>query len=636
MVLEVAQETLLAAAEDAFVVAVDTGGTFTDFVAVWQGEIVQAKVPSTPEDPARALLQGLQILQHTLGVRGVRVLLHGTTVATNALLEGRGAPTWFVTNEGLEDLLVIGRQARPELYALQPTRPQGGVQRQRCVGVGGRTGPRGERLLPLNLDALDALLPQLPMEPQSWAVVLLHSYANPEDELRVGDWLRTHRPQDCVCLSHDVLPTFREVERASTTVANAFVAPKMRHYLQRLEPAARRVEVMGSAGGRLTLDDASRWPVQTVLSGPSGGVVAAQRVAAQHGLPGVLSFDMGGTSTDVAACCGPPPLRHESRVGAFSIHVPMLDVHTVGAGGGSILWLDEAGALHVGPQSAGADPGPAAYGRGDVPTVTDAHVVLGRLPGDAVLGGRLPLDPHRSHAALAALGASAGLSAEAMAALAIEVANASMARALRAVSVERGLDPEPLWLCAFGGAGALHAAELAALLGMRGAVIPARSGVLSALGMLQSRPMRVMGRTVLGLDVATRSALIAALEAGLLDGWEGEAALSAEAECRYAGQSHTLCVPYAADVAALESTFVARHEERFGFTLPGHPVEVVEVRVAVQGPRSLWEDEQRPQGDEGALTLGPRALVREDTTVWIPAGFVARAAPDGALFLEHG
>lgn len=616
-------------------VAIDTGGTFTDVVATDGARVVEVKLPSTPDDPSRAVVDGIARACDALGAPSADHLVHGTTVATNALLEGAGAETWFVTNAGFEDLLTIGRQHRPSLYALRPEAPPLLVPPARCVGVAVRRDVTGAVVTPLDAGALatlDAVLERLDDAPRSWAIALLHAWVDGADEQAIAARIRARRPADHVSLSSEILPVFREVERASTTVANAFVGPLMVDYLGRLASAATRVEVMGSSGGRLGLDVARAQPVRTALSGPAGGVVAALDIVDRLGLDGVVSFDMGGTSTDVALCAGALPLRFGSQVGAHPIHVPMLDIHTVGAGGGSIAWIDDGGALRVGPRSAGADPGPACYGRGVEPTVTDANVVLGRLPADTRLGGHLALDAERAHTAVAGLGARLGLDAEATARGILAIAVETMARAIRRVSTERGVDPRDLPLCTFGGAGGLHACALADALGMPSVVLPARAGLLSAVGMLLGAPVAERSRTVLGgADAAieaVRQALVdeAAASVGAVDRVETRLA------ARYAGQSFELDVPFDASVADARAAFVAAHEARFGYQLD-RAVEPVTVRVRATGPASPPLPASDAAG--GSPVDGPTSLVDLSSTTWVPEGWRAEPLDGGGWWLRR-
>jgi N-methylhydantoinase A len=617
------------------VVAIDTGGTFTDAVGRRGDRVAVAKVRSTPDDPSRAVRAALDEVVSALGAARADVLIHGTTVATNALLEGRGAETWFVTNAGFEDLLAIGRQAREELYALEPSPRPLLVPRSRTVGVSGRIDGSGAELEPLDLASLDDVLRALPEGRRSWAICLLHAYRTPDHEQAVAARIRAIRPGDAVSLSSEIMPVFREVERAATTVANAFVLPVMERYLGRLEGVAGEIAIMASSGGRIPLDVARTLPAQTALSGPAGGVVAALQVAREHGVAGVVSFDMGGTSTDVALCRDTLPIRHASRVGAHPIHLPMLDIHTVGAGGGSVAEVDPGGALGVGPRSAGAEPGPACYGTGTEATVTDANVVLGRLPASTMLGGRLPIDRRRAEAAVGDIAATLGVTLERAAEGIIAVAVEKMAQAIRRISVERGEDPRELALCAFGGAGALHACALAEALGMRKVIVPPHSGLLSAVGLLRGRAVAERSQTVLdrtGPDIASvAERLVADAERALGEPVDRRAVTL---ELRYVGQSFELGVSYDdRDLERAAVRFAEAHGERFGYVLEGK-VEPVTVRVRVEGKAPEVPGITEEATPQSALA-GPASLVHLASTTWVAPGWTAQVHSSGALTMTR-
>ncbi len=459
------------ALEKALVISVDTGGTFTDFIAIApDGRVWTHKRLSTPHDPAEAVLQGLDELLATLAAEGLAAsrmrLVHGSTVATNAVLERRGARTALVVTEGFRDLLLIGRQNRRELYDLMPKAPPPLIPRELSFEVRERLGPGGEVVTPLDERSVAALLPALSQAGvESVAVVLLHSYANPDHERRVAGALREQGY--FVSASCDILPEHREYERASTTALNAYVSPIMQRYLGRLNKAALEkgfadLRIMQSSGGVTDAEHAGAYAVHTILSGPAGGVVGALKVARALGIDHIITLDMGGTSTDVSLVPGALKVTTESEIEGFPIRVPVIDIHTVGAGGGSIAWLDAGGALRAGPQSAGADPGPACYGRGGEHfTVTDANVLLDRLPRDWFLGGRMQLDLDAAEGACRRLADRLGASLEDTAYSVLQVVASNMERAIKVISVERGYDPRDFCLVSFGGAGALHACELA-------------------------------------------------------------------------------------------------------------------------------------------------------------------------------
>ena len=568
----------------------DTGGTFTDLILWKDGGLTTLKVPSTPADPAQAVLDGIRGL---VPEGESFVLLHGSTVATNALLERRGARVVLVTNQGFEDVIEIGRQNRPQLYALVGHRPPPLVAREDRLGIPGRLGPRGDVVEPLDPAALEALSTLIEERgAQSVALCLLHSYANAGHERAVAGALApTGLP---LSVSSDLLPEFREYERTSTTVVNAYVAPVMSRYLGRLseEAGAVRVTIMGSNGGALPVERARREPVHTVLSGPAGGVVGALAWAQRAGYENVLSFDMGGTSTDVSLCPGRPLRSREFEIDGQPVAIPVLDIHTVGAGGGSLARLDAGGALRVGPQSAGADPGPICYGRGGTGVaVTDAHVWLGRLPVDAFLGGAGHLDRESVRGPLQALADGLGISPEAAAEGILAVADTAMERALRVISVERGYDPADFAVVAFGGAGALHVAELTRRLGASRALVPPDPGLLSAYGMLASPVTREVSRTVLAStsesDLNARlDAVFTELEAQGRDEMVSEGAeadtlvIERWVDARYQGQSFELRVP--ADEWV--DLFHTSHDERYGYRRDETPVEAVTLRVIITAP----------------------------------------------------
>jgi len=650
------------------VVAVDTGGTFTDIVCLRAGALHTLKVPSTPDDPARAVLAGIaEVLD---AQAGPFVLVHGSTVATNALLERKGARVALVTNAGFEDVLEIGRQNRPQLYALVGHRPPPLVAREHRHGVAGRLGPDGSELEPLDVAALDHLRAHLEGI-ESIAICLLHAYADPRHEQAVARCLAgTGLP---VSVSSAILPEFREYERTATTVVNAYVAPVTDRYLGRLESEsnASRVRIMASGGGVMAVARARREAVHTVLSGPAGGVSGALAVATAAGFRDILTFDMGGTSTDVSLCPGRPLHTREFRIADVPVAVPVLDIHTVGAGGGSIARVDVGGALRVGPESAGARPGPIAYGRGGAQvTVTDANVWLGRLPADAWRhsGGRA-LDRAAIAAPLESLARQLGASLEDAAEGIISVVNTAMEGALRVISVERGHDPRDFTLVCFGGAAGLHATALASRLGIPRVLVPPAPGVLSAYGMLVSPVRKDVARTVLRsargeaeldlgdifLDLEAQ-ALAAMREEGLRN---DQVSLARRVDARYEGQSYELTVPADRWVDA----FHAAHQRQFGFATPGAVVQAVSLRVEALAPaaapharfgappssagtpagrvnvhhqgRSLdsahWD---RAALCTGQVLEGPTLVTEYSATLWIPPGALGKVLEDSSIVLE--
>jgi len=585
---------------------VDTGGTFTDVVTD-DGTVV--KVSSTPADPARAVAAGIASGRPEL-------LAHGTTVATNALLQRRGAQVALVTNRGFADVIEIARQDRPSLYDQWADRPEPLVPRHLRLEIDGRLDATGTEIEPIGPP------PDVPDGVEAVAVCLLHADLNPAHERAVADQLRA-RGLDVTC-SSDVSPEFREYERTVTTVLNAYLRPGCRHYLRQLDELADEVLVMTSAGGLVPAAEAAELPVALLLSGPAGGVVAGAAAAAGAGFVDAVTFDMGGTSTDVCLVQGGAPEPAPGRVAAgFPVRLPALDIHTIGAGGGSIASVDPGGALVVGPESAGADPGPACYGRGGQrPTVTDADLVLGRIPVDAAFGdlGRLDVD-----AARAALD-TAGVTAAGV----VAVVDAAMERAVRAVTVERGVDPSGLALVAFGGAGPLHACAVAEALGMAAVVVPPRAGVLSAVGLLCSPRQRDLVRSwPTPSDHAGLPEAAAALgdEARAAVGGD-DAEVSTAVDCRYAGQSHELTVPSPDD-------FPAEHRRRNGYARPDAPIEVVAVRARARRPPPLAITDLPPPTTDRHATAGPSVVVEPDCTVWIPDGWSATVADDGSWVLRR-
>ena len=647
------------------VVAVDTGGTFTDLLFLDAGEMKRLKVASTPADPSEAVITGLQAI---LPEGKPFILIHGSTVATNALLERKGARVALVTNRGFEDVIEIGRQNRPQLYALVGHRPPPLVDRGDRIGIAGRLDPTGVELEPLDADELGRLGERVEGV-EAVAVTLLHSYANATHEAAVKAALSDLTVP--VSISSEILPEYREYERTSTTVVNAYVQPLMAGYLGRIEreAGAERVSVMGSNGGVLAVSRARSEPVHTVLSGPAGGAVGALAWGKLDGGDNLISFDMGGTSTDVALCPGKLLHTREFAIGGQPVAVPVIDIHTVGAGGGSIALLDAGGALHVGPESAGADPGPICYGAGgtDV-TVTDAHVWLGRLPLDGFLGGERSLDREAVGPQLQALASQMGVTPEVAAEGILNVASTAMVRALRVISVERGFDPRDFTLVAFGGAGGLHAAELAESLGAASALVPPDPGLLSAYGMLAAPLRREAVQTILARDSeADLEQLVSealnetdrTAREGLRADTDsiGDPALHRQLDVRYHGQSFELRV----DAEDWREGFHRAHARRYGYERRDWVVEVVTVRTVAElpgprlavkpldrasaplapgsttvwsavGPRevaSAWREELRP----GHTLTGPAIVLEYSGTTWVPDGWELTVAAHGSLRL---
>jgi N-methylhydantoinase A len=621
-------------------VASDTGGTFTDCVWVDRGRIRMLKVFSTPDDPSRAIAEALQKIGRSDSV----VLLHGTTVGTNTLLQRKGARVALVTTAGFEDVIEIGRQARPKLYDFFFDRGEPLVTAGLRFGVDERTSCDGKILRepsPTDLRNLKAVV--LEQKPEAIAISLLFSFINPKNEMLVADAL-----QDLgmpLSVSHQILPEFREYERTSTVVVNAYLQPVMQRYLESLEARTQawsgtpqgpkpgslkrlggtaeampsrnaaggngstrgvandnrgpgaRIFVMQSSGGITALRSAAREPVRTVLSGPAGGVVGAAAMARRSGCERIISFDMGGTSTDVTLVDREVRGGNQTEIAGLPVGVPMLDIHTVGAGGGSIARFDVAGALRVGPESAGADPGPICYGRGNQPTVTDANLILGRLQADRFLGGDFTLDLERTRGIVSAWlkQQHCKLSLEQFAAGVIRVVNATMEKAIRVVSIERGYDPREFVLVAFGGAGGLHACELAAALRVPRVIVPARPGALSAFGILVSDVVKDYSRTVLwrmlndlpvkGLKEEFETLFRRADKDFRAEGWPGAIQGKFSVDVRYRGQGYELNIPY---TGGLLAAFRREHERRYGYSYPAREIELVTVRLRarIRSPHS--------------------------------------------------
>ena len=625
-------------------VGVDVGGTFTDAAVVAGGRLITAKVPTTPEDQSDGVVAAVLAVLERAGLTTADVgrFGHGMTVGTNALLEGAGARTSLVATEGFGDVLELRRQTRAHLYRLDAHHPPPLVPHERVHEVRERCGPEGV-IRPMEQSSLDEVIAAVRADgSEAVAVGLLFSFAHPEHEAAVAAALREALPDVHVSASSEVLPEIREYERISTTAVDAYLTPLLRRYLRRLadrsaEAGLPAPAIMQSSGGVLPIADSAEHAAWTVMSGPAGGVIGAARLAADEGARLALTFDMGGTSCDVALVRDGAPARTSATVIAgHPLHLPMLDVATVSAGGGSIAWVDSGGALRVGPQSAGARPGPAAYGLGGTePTVTDADVVLGRLPADRLLGGSVHLDVDAASTSVGGLAEKLGLGLEECAEGIITVAVQEMVRALRLVSVERGEDPREATLIAFGGAGPLHACPVADELGIRRVLAPPAAGVLAALGLVIAGERRDYVQTVLA--AVDDGADLAGLLAPLLERAGRElpgAGQSAAADCRYAGQSHSLTVPWdpAAKEADLAASFHAAHRERFGDADPDRPVEAVTLRLAAERP---GEDPEIAPAAAGAPVTGPAVIAMEGATCWVGEGWTARADAMGTIVMER-
>jgi N-methylhydantoinase A len=635
-------------------VASDVGGTFTDTLAYDEREkrVSVAKVPTTSENRALGTMQGLLRALALQGKRGADVgyVGHGMTTATNALIQRTGGHIAFVTNEGFRDLLLIGRQNRPSLYDIRKTRPLPLVAREDCHTVRGRLDRDGHEVTPLDEEGLRRIAGQLRADGvEAVAICLLHAYANPDHERRAKAILAAELPGIPVSASTDILAEFREYERASTVVLNAYLLPAMERYLASLtqllaDPVAGLglapdvpVMVMEASGGLMTVATAREKPVHTVLSGPAGGVVASAHVAALSGFADIITMDMGGTSTDISLVLdGRPQVTREASLAGTPIRIPVIDINAIGAGGGSIAWIDEGGALRVGPQSAEAVPGPACYGRGGTePTVTDANLVLGRLGPGTRLGGELALDGEAASRVIALrIAGPLGLDLVAAASGILRVANATMARGIRVVSVERGHDPRRLTLVPFGGAGPMHGSPLARELRVPRLLVPPTPGILCALGMLVAdlRHDLVQTRLAAHRDLSAEDAQsVLAPMVGeaqrLLDADRVPAErqrIERRVDMRYIGQSYELAIPLtgsgAVEWAGLAPAFHAEHLRRFGHSDPAAPIEVVSFAVTATG---LIETPELPHPPEGgseppdAARSGTRRVFFETGGGWI-------------------
>ena len=662
-------------------IGIDIGGTFTDFVTFDEesGSFHTYKVLSTPKNPAQAVFNGLEEIDS----RESPFIIHGSTIATNALLERKGARTALISTQGFRDVIVIGRQVRTELYDFFAHRPEPLVPEALRLEIKERVDHQGNVVTPLDEDSIDDLCESLQdLNAESVAVCLLFSFAYPAHEQTITRFLR--EAGFFVSPSCEILPEFREYERASTTVINAYVSPVVDRYLHELEERLEAADfrMMQSNGGSIRASQIRKQAVRSILSGPAGGVVGAFHVGKLAGYENVIGFDMGGTSTDVSLCAGEIRITKEGEIDRFPIRIPMIDIHTVGSGGGSIAYVDVGGALRVGPQSAGADPGPVCYGLGGTKaTVTDANLVLGRLMPDYFLEGRMSLDSQAAQAALEALAEQAGIMAQSDLSLSqtaalgvIQIVNAHMERALRVISVERGHDPKDFTLVSFGGAGGLHAAQLACALGIPRVLIPPTASTLSALGMLTADVIKDYVQTVMlaGITAIEKlEELVTPLVDQGVDELQQEGiskeriTLHKELDIRYEGQGYELTVPLETEFA---QNFHARHMKTYGHCAPDSPIEIVNVRLRAIGsvprppiPRaSLGKDEpaeaslgQRPfvrtdgrvspkpfyQGDQlkpGHSLRGPAIIVYKDTTVFLPLGDRASVDEYFNLIVEIG
>jgi len=629
---------------DAVAVGVDVGGTFTDAAVIHAGRIHTVKVPTTREDHGVGVMDAVRGVLAAAGVpaRSVSRIAHGMTVGTNAMLEGHLARTALVATDGFGDLLELRRQDRADLYRLTAAHPAPVVPHERVVEVRERCGPDGPLIALEPAEAQRAAHAVRALEVEAVAVCLLFAFRHPAHERLLEAALAEALPGVHVSLSSEVLAEMREYERAATTAVDAALTPLLGTYLARLSERTGAAglpspQVMQSNGGLIDLTTATRHASRTVLSGPAAGVIGASLWARTERISYALTFDMGGTSCDVALIAhGAPGRTAGTEINGHPLHLPMLDIQTVSAGGGSIGWADSGGALRVGPASAGARPGPAAYGFGGMAaTVTDAQVVLGRVAAVGTPGRQTPLHVDKAEAAVAALATTLGLSRTACAEGIVRVVNHEMARAVRIVSVERGVHPAGATLIAFGGAGPLHACEVADLLGIERVIAPACAGVLAALGTLIAGERRDWVQTVL-LPITDADGLAAALApllaraADTLPGADIEVA----ADCRFIGQSHAVTVawPRHEDTAVLADAFRAAHTVRYGDADPTAPIEIVSVRVAAQLPGDAPAIDTRPIGPP---VPGPAVIAMAGATAWVPRGWTSRACADGSYDIRR-
>ncbi len=583
-------------------IGVDTGGTFTDFVIYQNGRIRIKKIPSSPQNPSLAILKGIEEFTSS---DNPLLIVHGTTVATNALLERKGGRIALLTTRGFEDVLSIGRQVRRNLYSLKGEHRVPLLPRSRCLGLEERISPSGKIERKISLKEITHILRKIEkMRIEAVAVSLIHSYANPVHEKIVGQELK--RAKILFSLSSNILPEYREYERTATTAVNSYLMPVVDRYLSDLQKKLEKTElrIMQSNEGTISPSAAKSEPLRTSLSGPAGGVVGGFDLAREAGLKNIITFDMGGTSCDVSLLDGKIRRTSEGRVGDFPVRLPMIDIHSVGAGGGSIAYLDQGGSLRVGPQSAGARPGPACYGRGHQPTVTDANLVLGRLDPEFFLGGKMRMFPERSHEAIKRLAKKIGKTPLETAEGIIEIANANMEKAIRLISIERGFDPRRFSLFSFGGAGGLHASEIAEHLKIANVLIPKNAGVLSALGLLLADSIKDYSHSFLKSAEKTSRTEIQALldklaKKGLKDmadeGFPAEKVkILPFLDLRYWGQSYEITIPCGQN---LVKDFHSAHQNLYSYHHPQKEVEIVNIRIKVVGRSKKIRLKKHPLGD---------------------------------------
>lgn len=658
-------------------IGIDTGGTFTDFVIFKDGRFSNKKILSTPAQPAEAILAGLA---EFMDASKNLFIIHGTTVGTNALLERKGGRIALLTTAGFEDVVFIGRQTRKNLYSLTPEARLYPLPQELSFGVNERVLASGEVVKKINRQEIRKILDKVKKAGvEAVAVCFLHSYKNSDHEKMAGE--EVAKAGLIFSLSSDLLPEHREFERTMATVINTYLMPVMDKYLKYLSEKVGQAElrIMQSNEGYIKTETARRQPVKTAFSGPAGGVVGAFQIARTSGFNRVISFDMGGTSTDVSLIDGSIRRTYEARIGDFPVRLPMIDIHSVGAGGGSIAYVDRGGSLRVGPQSAGADPGPACYGKGEWPTVTDANLLLGRLFPDYFLGGRMKIQPVRSRLAISSLAKKLNKSAVETALGIISIANANMEKAVRVISVERGFDPRDFILFSFGGAGGMHAAEMALNLGIKQVVVPRQAGVLSAFGLLMADSIKDFMKSVLLVESEINGNQLDRLFLELeelgrsemaQDGFEDkDIIVERSLDCRYLGQSYEINVPYKKE--SNKSTHYAGHFHRlhrkfYSYHHPGRPVEIVNIRVKVIAltpeiplPRDEETKHMPPEAVIGRQPVftpggklqavvydrtkllagnslaGPSLVIDPESTSYIPPDFKARVDRFGNLIISR-
>ncbi|MFO7991952.1 MAG: hydantoinase/oxoprolinase family protein [Thermoplasmata archaeon] len=631
------------------VLSVDVGGTFTDFIMI-EEDISYYKVPSTPENPSISVVNGIN------GRKITGDIFHGTTVATNALLEGKGVKTAFITNRGFEDILFIGRQTRPDLYDLHVSKKKPPLEQGDCHGVSGRTDPHGEVIEKIDENEITDLARSLKQKGVCAAVCLLHSYKNPLHEEKIGDILEKYGvPHSLSC---EVTGEYREYERGMTTLIDAYLKPIVKHYFDELSSSLPKTPlIMKSNGG---LDTASKVePVDTFLSGPAGGAAGGRFIAECTGIKNIVTFDMGGTSADMCSIVnGEISWKDQGTIGAFPVQSEMADIVTVGAGGGSIARKDSGGALRVGPQSAGADPGPVCYGKGGLqPTVTDALLCAGYIDPDYFVGGKMELNINKAQEKLEELADALDMTADETITGIYRIANSTMSRTMKKITVEKGLDPEKFSILAFGGAGPLHAASLADELGITQVIIPPLPGVFSAFGMMTGDLVRDETRTYF-TRLTNKSEIEEVIQdiAPHYEGWEEEIILG----LRYKGQSYHLNLTYTGDISDIESRFHKKHMDMYGFSKEGEIIEVVKVHVRSKKQTGIeilphgYEDVEHPadrrclftegrmktrvyyrkglQGDDNGI--GPAVIEDSNSTILVPPSWRWRVDKDGLLYME--